>query len=96
MINSEYKNESKLISALRSLINMEEHQPLVGGDILLTKTPDLTEIHKQIFFPLTSLHMYRKESLLTKKSTAYLNSVHPTKLRVNLNEGPSKELPGLR
>jgi hypothetical protein len=33
--------------------------------------------------------MYRKESLLTDSSTAYLNTVHPTKLRVDLNEAPS-------
>jgi hypothetical protein len=41
--------------------------------------------------------MYRKESFLTKTSTAYLNSVHPTKLRVNLKKNPpSKKLLGLR
>jgi hypothetical protein len=39
--------------------------------------------------------MYRKESLLTNTSTAYLNSVHPKKLRVNFNKTPSKKLLGL-
>jgi len=35
--------------------------------------------------------MYRKESLITNTSTAYLNSVHPKRLRVNLNKTPSKK-----
>lgn len=55
----------------------------------------MTELNKQIFFPLTPLHMYRKESLLTTTSIAYLNSVHPTKLRVNLNKTPSTKVKGL-
>jgi hypothetical protein len=37
------------------------------------------------------LHKYRKESLINNQSTAYLNSVHPTKLRVNLNKTTSKK-----
>ena len=72
-----------------------KHQPLVGWDGFKQTTPELKELNKQIFFPLTPLHTYRKESLLTKTSTAYLNSVHPTKLKVNLNEAPSTKLFGL-
>jgi hypothetical protein len=62
---------------------------------IVQNSPDITELNKQIFFPLTQLHNYRKESLLTETSTAYLNSVHPTNLRVNLNKAPSKKHTGL-
>ena len=62
---------------------------------IFQNSPDITELNKQIFFPLTHLHKYRKESLLTETSTAYLNSVHPTNLRVNLNKTPSKKHTGL-
>ena len=98
MNNSEYKHEYKIFQAIWSLLNKQKHQPSAGWDSLLKKKPDLKELNKQIFFPLTPLHLYRnrKESLLTKTSIAYLNSVHPTKLRVNLNEAPSTKLPGLR
>ena len=57
----------------------------------LPKTPDFKELNKQIFFPLTPSHIYRKESLLTETSIAYLNSGNPTKFRVNLNKPPSKQ-----
>jgi hypothetical protein len=106
MMNSEYKN--KILSAIWSLFYDQQH-PLEGRNSLLKKSPDLTELNdftelnKQIFFPLTHLHSYRKESLLKNRTAAYLNSVHPTKLRVNLNESlaclhkPSKQKqqPGL-
>jgi hypothetical protein len=62
---------------------------------IIQKSPDLTELNKQIFFPLTHLHKYRKESLLTETSIAFLNSVHPTKLRLNLNKTPSNKQLGL-
>ena len=74
---------------------MRKHKPLVGWESILRKPLELTELNKQIFSPLTPSPIYRKESLLTKTSTAYLNSVHPTKLRVNLNKTPSTKLPGL-
>jgi Mitochondrial ribosomal protein (VAR1) len=87
MMISEYKK----INSLGCLLNKHKHHPLVGGENILQKSPDLAEINKQIFFPLTSLHSYRKESFLNKTSTDYLKSLHPTKMRVNLNEAPSKE-----
>ena len=65
-------------------------------DGIITEAPDLTELNKQIFFPLTHLPKHRKESLINNNSTAYLNSVHPTKLRVNLNKSPSTNHQGLR
>ena len=103
MMNSEFKNKNKykyeILPAFWSLFsNKKKNQhPLELWKSKTTKktttqpttTPDLKELNKQIFFSLTSLHMYRKESLLTDSSTAYLNTVHPTKLRVNLNEAPS-------
>lgn len=88
-------SEYKIFTTIWSLLNKHKYQPLAGCDSILKKSPDLKELNKQIFFPLTSIHGYRKESLLTKTSTAYLNSVHPTKLRVNLNEAPSTKHPGL-
>jgi hypothetical protein len=39
------------------------------------------------------MYRYRKESLITNNSTAYLNSVHPTKLRVILNKTLSPTSP---
>jgi Mitochondrial ribosomal protein (VAR1) len=84
MMNSKYK----IFLNIKSLF--KKHKPLLEDNGILTKSPDLTKLNKQNLFPLTSLHRYRKESLLNKTSTAYLNSVHPTKLRVNLNEAPSK------
>jgi Mitochondrial ribosomal protein (VAR1) len=90
-------HKSKILNNTPSLIN-KKHQPLVGGvDVypgIRPKTPDLnkSDLSKQIFFPLTSTHRSRKESLLNNTSTAYLNSVHPKKLRVNLNEAPSTKL----
>jgi len=75
---------------IRNFSNKQIQKPLNDLNGMIKQTPDLTELNKQIFFPLTQLHIYRKESLLTETSTAYLNSVHPTKLRVNLNQKPTK------
>ena len=107
MMNSEYKNNNKnkifpKTSLAGNLSNKQKHHPLMGWDGIITESPDLKNKkkefnkEKQIFFPLTPWHMYRKESLLTKTSTAYLNSVHPQKLRVNLNKTPSTKQLGLR
>jgi len=83
---------------LKNKTPLTKHQPrpLLGVAEFKQPTPEITELNKQIFFSLTPLHTYRKESLLTKTSTAYLNSVHPTKLKVKLNEAPSTKLFGLR
>jgi len=69
-----------------------------SNDGIITESSFLKEFNKQNFFPLSQLqlHKYRKESLLTEQSIAYLNSVHPTKLRVNLNKTPSTKHQGLR
>ena len=107
MMNSEYqinnKNKIFLISkniknihTINILSNKHQQHPLQRWDGIITEAPDLTEINKQIFFPLTHLHKYRKESLINNQSTAYLNSVHPTKLRVNLNNPHSKKQRDLR
>jgi hypothetical protein len=85
---------------IRNYSNKPQQQPLKGRDGNITESPDLTEINKQIFFPLNPLQLqkyrYRKENLLTEKSTAYLNPIHPKKLRVNSNKTPSTKLNGLR
>lgn len=85
---------------IRNFSNKPKQQPLKGRDGNITESPDLTEINKQIFFPLNHLQLqkyrYRKENLLTEKSTAYLNPNHPKKLRVNSNKTPSTKLHGLR
>jgi len=100
-MNSEYQNNNKNkiflnikniknIHTINTLSNKQKQHSSTRWDGIITEAPDLTELNKQIFFPLTHLHKYRKESLITNQSTAYLNSVHPTKLRVNLNKTPSK------
>jgi len=102
MMNSKFNNKSKyIIPTIWNLISntKKPQHPLEGwnsktqtktvANATKTKTPDLKELNKQIFFSLTPSQRYRKESLLTDSSTAYLNTVHPTKLRVNLNEAPS-------
>jgi len=101
MLKSEGSKCSKALGKgnkrnIGNLSNIQQQQPLMGWDGIITESPSLKELNKQIFFPLTNIHKYRKESLLTKTSTAYLNSVHPQKLRVNLNKTPSKKLIGLR
>ena len=107
MMNNEYQNNNKIfpniqninnINTINTLSNKQKQPHLMRWDGIITESPDLTELNKQIFFPLTHLPMYRyrKESLITNNSTAYLNSVHPTKLRVNLNKTPSTKLFGLR
>ena len=97
MMNSEYKNnnKNKIFPNILNFSNKQIQHPLMGWDGIIKESPDLKELNKQIFFPLTHLHMYRKESLLTNTSTAYLNSVHPKKLRVNFNKTPSTKLLGL-
>ena len=61
------------------------------------KSSDFKELNKQIFFPLTPSHIYRKESLLNETSIAHLKSGNSTKFRVNLNKTPSKhKLLGLK
>jgi len=92
MMTSKYN----ILTAIWSLLKKPKYQPLAGCDSILKKSSVLQELNKQIFFPLTSLPRYRKESLLNKTTAAYLNSVHPTKLRLNLNEAPSKKQPGLK
>ena len=94
MMTSKYN----ILTAIGSLLKKPKYQPLAGCDSILKKSSGLQELNKQIFFPLTSQHRYRyrKESLLNKTTVAYLNSVHPTKLRLNLNEAPSKKHPGLK
>ena len=78
---------------IRKYSNNSQQQPLEGinldwnGDGIITEFPNLTELNKQILFPLSPLqldkHKYRKESLLTDNSSAYLNSIHlnPQKFR---------------
>ena len=105
MINSEYQiqyknnNYNDLFPNIKQTnLNKQTQHPLMRWDGIRTESPDLTELNKKFFFTLNHLHVYRKESLLTNTSTAYLNSVHPSKLRVNLNKTPSnsKELLGLK
>jgi hypothetical protein len=86
--NSKHKNKIFPIFPnpnIRNFSNKHIQKPLKDEDGMIKQIPDLIELNKQIFFPLTQLHIYRKESLLTETSTTYLNSVHPKKLRVNLN-----------
>ena len=89
MINNIYKKIKMVI--IRKISTKPKQQPL-KLDGIITEAPKLTELNKQIFFPLShlQLHRYRKESLLTEKSITYLNSVHPNKkkLSVNLNKTP--------
>ena len=92
-IMSKYNNI--IFPNICNLSNKQKPKPLMGGVDIIKESPDLKELNKQNFFPLTHLHLYRKESLLTETSTAYLNSVHPTKLRVNLNKTPSPKFHGL-
>jgi len=105
MINSEYQNNNKKflnikniknINTINTLLNKQKQHTLMRRYSIITEAPDLTELNKQIFFPLTHPHKYRKESLINNTSIAYLNSVHPTKLRVNLNKTPSKKVLVLR
>jgi hypothetical protein len=104
-MRSLYKNNNKKflnitnihnLNTINTLSNKHKQHSLMRRDGIITEAPDLTELNKQIFFPLTHLHKYRKESLINNTSIAYLNSVHPTKLRVNLNKTPSKKHLGLR
>ena len=98
-MNSEFKKKykSEILPAFWSLISDKTkiQHPLEWNSQTKTKpkkNPDLKELNKPALpalAALTTVHMYRKESLLTDSSTAYLNTVHPTKLRVNLNEVPS-------
>ena len=66
---------------IRKISTKTKQKPLKGLDGIITESPNLKELTKQIFFPLSHLHkyIYRKESLLTEQSIAYLNTVHPNK-----------------
>jgi hypothetical protein len=89
------KSKYKILTDICSLKKQDINIPII--ELNKKKSNDLKELNKTKFFSLNPfLHWQSNESFLNNNSIAYLNSVHPTKLRLNLKEAPSTNLKGLK
>ena len=88
------KSKYKIFTDICSLKKQDINIPRI--ELNKKKSNDLNKTKFFSLNPFPFLQWQSNESFLNNNSIAYLNSVHPTKLRLNLKEAPSTNLKGLK
>jgi hypothetical protein len=83
-MNSKYA----IFIKIRNKLNRQKYKAIIKPDGELQKAPDIKVISKQIFSSLTDEPLHSKQSLLTRITMDYFNSIHPNKFRSNF-EAPT-------